>query len=481
MKEYLHGLYQEENDTVYIDPRKSKTLQVVVGTAPINLTTNLSVNEPVLLHNFPEAIEKLGYSKDFDKFSLCQSMDASFKVFGVAPIVMINVLDPATHKTDVADKVANVVEKSVVEAVEGILLDTVKVKENAGIILYIKDTDYTIGFNDDGHVKIDLLTAGDATAEVTLKLEYSHLDPTKVTEADLIGAYTEATNTYTGIQMIKQIYPRLNLVPSIITAPGHSYKPAVARALEAVSRKLNGNYNAIVLNDLETSEIDRAKVIKWKTDNGYTSKASIALYPKLKVINQTFSYSAMLAAAIQELDIDQDDVPCKSPSNKPLPITAAVLDDGTEIYMDQGQANVLNAAGIVTALNIGGWKIWGNNTAAFPDITDEKERFIMVRRMFDYVGNEFVNEFSSEVDDPTNYRLIESVVDDFNLVLNSLQAQEKIISGSIVFRTDDNPTAEILDGNIKFYTKLAANIPGKSLTNLLEFDPTGLLNSIGGN
>ena len=46
----------------------------------------------------------MGYSDDFRKYTLCQSIDASFRVFNIAPIVCINVLDPnkPAHVTEAA-------------------------------------------------------------------------------------------------------------------------------------------------------------------------------------------------------------------------------------------------------------------------------------------------------------------------------------------------------------------------------------------
>ena len=42
----------------------------------------------------------VGYSDDFKKYTLPQSIDATFRKFAVAPVILINVLDPAKHKKD---------------------------------------------------------------------------------------------------------------------------------------------------------------------------------------------------------------------------------------------------------------------------------------------------------------------------------------------------------------------------------------------
>jgi len=189
----------------------------------------------------------------------------------------------------------------------------------------------------------------------------------------------------------------------------------------------------------------------------------------------------LLAAMMQAMDVESKGVPNESPSNKALPVTATVFEDGIELFLDQEQANLLNGHGIVTAINMAGWRVWGNNTAAYPSITDPKERFISTRRMFNYVGNNFVLSYFSKVDKIGDYRLIESVVDSENMVLNSLMSQNKIAAGRIIFNIEDNPVTQILDGTIKFITMLSVGSPAKEIINTLEFDPVGLMNSLGGN
>jgi len=478
---YKHGVYYDENDTPITLPRKSGTLQVVVGTAPVNLTASPNVNEPVLLLNFGEAVKKLGYSDDFKKFSLCQAMDATFKVFNVAPVVMINVLDPSKHKVAVPSKAVDVVTLEVIEPVEGVILSSLVVKNDTGATTYDVDADYTAEFNTLGQLVIKVDSEGAAAAATELSIEYDKLDPSKVTEDDVIGAYTALGNKYTGIQCIKEIYPRLGLVSAILLAPGYTHLPKVARALEVASKKINGSFNAVVLNDLDATEKDYTKVPAWKNENGYTQKGSIALYPKLKIGSTIYAYSALLAAMMQAMDVESKGVPNESPSNKALPVTATVFEDGIELFLDQEQANLLNGHGIVTAINMAGWRVWGNNTAAYPSITDPKERFISTRRMFNYVGNNFVLSYFSKVDKIGDYRLIESVVDSENMVLNSLMSQNKIAAGRIIFNIEDNPVTQILDGTIKFITMLSVGSPAKEIINTLEFDPVGLMNSLGGN
>ena len=62
----------------------------------------------------------------------------------------------------------------------------------------------------------------------------------------------------------------------------------------------------------------------------------------------------MAAALIAYTDANNDDVPSISPSNKLLGVTGTCLADGTEVNLDQDQANVVNSYGVATAMNMNG-------------------------------------------------------------------------------------------------------------------------------
>ncbi|MFQ8729864.1 MAG: hypothetical protein ACLSAC_04780 [Enterocloster bolteae] len=169
----------------------------------------------------------------------------------------------------------------------------------------------------------------------------------------------------------------------------------------------------------------------------------------------------------------------KSPSNELLSVSSTVLEDGTEIVIDTSMAELINSFGIVTAINDNGWKSWGNNTAAYPGTTDPRDRWINCRRMMSWYRNHFILTYKNKVDDNTNYRLIESIIDSENQYLNGL-APDKLAGGSISFNEEENPIQSILDGNIVFHTKIAFWTPAEFINNQIEFDPTIIQNALGG-
>ena len=72
-----HGIFIQEDPTAITAPREATAgLQVVIGTAPVNMAEDPAavVNVPVLATNATEAMAALGYIPDYKNYTLCQSM-----------------------------------------------------------------------------------------------------------------------------------------------------------------------------------------------------------------------------------------------------------------------------------------------------------------------------------------------------------------------------------------------------------------------
>lgn len=192
------------------------------------------------------------------------------------------------------------------------------------------------------------------------------------------------------------------------------------------------------------------------------------------------AYSAIYAALACHTDHNNDDVPNLSPSNHSIPVSAAVLKDGTEVVLDSEQANELNAVGVVAALNMNGFRAWGNNTAAFPGTVDPKDRWISCRRFFSWWGNSFITTYMEKVDSPANYRLIESIVDSENVRGNSLVSTGKCAGIRMVYNKAENTTENVMNGKIVFRQYLAPYTPAEDILNVLEFDPSMIEAALGG-
>ena len=84
MAKYNHGVGVNELATQVGEPQITLSgIPVVVGTAPVHLAKNPKVNELVYAESYQDAVEALGYVEDFEKYTLCQSIFASFKKFRI--------------------------------------------------------------------------------------------------------------------------------------------------------------------------------------------------------------------------------------------------------------------------------------------------------------------------------------------------------------------------------------------------------------
>lgn len=479
MAAYMHGVRVQENPTSVSTPVVNESgVPVIFGTAPVNLAADPgnATNKLFLCNTFAEAKAAVGYSEDYGSYTLCQAMDAFFKVFGVGPVVLCNVLDPATHKKTY-EEVVSVTNGQAVSTAEGVLLSGLTVKSDASDLTL--GTDYTVEFNNKGQVVITLVSEGVTSVTLT----GNQLDASAVTADDIIGSYDTVTGKETGLELVRKVYHLFGVAPGLLLAPGWSSTPSVGIALAAKCEDVSGVFKCECVVDIDCSATGAKKytdVEKVKNDSGYLSKHMIALWPMVNYAGKRMAYSAIYAAMVAHTDYNNDSVPNLSPSNHALRISAAVLADGTEVTLDTIQANELNAVGVVTVVNMNGFKAWGNNTAAYPDITDPKDRWISCRRFFSWWGNSFIMNYLSKVDNPANYRLIESIVDSENVRGNSLVSQGKCAGIKMVYNQDDNPIANVMDGKIVFRQYLAPYTPTEDILNVLEFDPSMIEAALGG-
>lgn len=479
-----HGIKVLEESTALAVPLTAgSSVQVVIGTAPINTLPDPSavVNTPILANSAQEAMAALGFSDDFANYTLCQTMYLTSNLFPVRPVVYINVLDPATHNKTLAAVSVQVNDKQAVVKEKGILIDTnLTVKDSAGTNTLVKGTDYTVEFDDDGYLVVTLLPASTYYSETGLKVSGKQIDPTAVTASDVVGSYNSSTGVEKGCEVIRQVYPKLGVVPGLLLAPGYSKNATVGAALAAKAANLNGVFKAMALVDLDTALATKYTDCKTvKESSGFTSKFQYVLWPCDKLGDYIFAKSAVVGALTAYYDAQNDDVPSRSPSNEMLGVTGQCLADGTEVNLDMDQASTVNTYGVTTAVNVNGYRLWGNYTGAYPGSNDAKDIWFPVRRMFNWQGNNFILTYFSNVDDPMNRALIEFIVDSENIRC-AAYAPDKWAGAKIEYRTDDNPTTDILAGKITFRQKIAPYTPTQEIVNILSYDTDLLATAIGG-
>lgn len=465
---FKHGVSVNEVPTAVIAPAQVATLPVAFGTAAINRSTRAQapVNEPILCFSYAEAVEAFGYSDDWD-FTLSEVIYSHFALYAMSPIVLVNVLDPATHKAAVAPTTVTVSNGIATIETQGILLSSLVVKSTDGSTTYVLGTDYTADFNASGNVLIQV--SGAAAAVTSLQVSGDRLDPSAVDASDIIGGIVNGQPT--GLELLNQVFPRFRQVPSLVLAPGFSHLPEVGAIMTVKAGNINSSFKAVALTDLPANE-SYTDIVSWKNENNYTSERQFNTYPKVQLGDKVFHLSTQLAGVICATDAANGGLPFVSPSNKSIQATAAVLEDGSPQFLGQDQAQFLNGEGITTALNyVGGWKAWGNRTGAYPAVTDPKDSFIPVRRMLDYIANTIVLTYWQYLDAPASKRLIEAITDSVNVWLNGLVAQGALIGGRIEFNASENPVTSLADGKLTFHMYVTPPSPAEEINFIVEYDP----------
>lgn len=492
MANYQHGIYGNTAATVMPPATVAKAgIQCVIGTAPVNLLANpqAAVNVPMLLNHLGDAQTKLGYSSsmDLDKYTIGQSVHATFEVFDTAPLIAINVLDPAKHTTSGTSSGA-MVNGAYTPADKGILLAGLAVKNTGGTTTYVLGTDYTTSWNADGTITITRVSTGAiTTATSTVQVTYSILDPTKVVAADIV----------TGIALITRVFQALStstsaIIPATILAPGWSHMPTVGTALIATAPTVSTVFHATAVLDIDstaTGATTVADAIAWKSTNGYVSRDAITCFPKVKTNQGKIIWkSAQAAALMQANDAANESTPFVSPSNKDYNILVTMLGDNiTQVMYTLDEANQLNGEGIFTALNFMGWKSWGDNTSIYSftaeqagAVFDPKDQFINIKRAFDWQNNRFIVAYWSAIDNPMNFRAIQTLITDENQFYNPFITAGLVAGMSIEYNQTDNPTSQILAGVIKFTQYLSPFTPTQTIINTLQFDASMLTTALGG-
>lgn len=483
---YNHGVKISEVPTSILPPvQVSAGIPLIVGTAPVGMTDPSNVNKPILCYSYDEAVAAFGYVppkldaasglKKYE-YSISEFIQSQFALFGVAPVIIVNVLDPSIHKKAANTMSVTLDTKTGSAVVEetGILLNSVSLTGSGAS--YLQDKDYVLTFNDDGYLVITSLKNDEdeflcETGE-TLTLSANKTDPTLVTPEDVVGGVS-SDGGMKGLELINECFPRFRLVPGIVLAPGFSGDATVAAVMAAKCASINEHFSAIALIDVPTSAVPRySDVALWKNTGNVVDPLQVACWPMVALGDVVYHMSTQLAGLMGQVDGDNDDVPYVSPSNKNFQMTSAVLADGTEVWISPDKGAYLNSQGVVTAINfIGGWKCWGNRTACYPGVTDVKDSQIAIRRMFGWIGNTLVQTFWQSVDNPLNKRQIDTVVTSANQWLNGLAARQYILGGRVEFLGTENPTLDLMEGISRFHVFVTPPSPNREIDFILEYDP----------
>lgn len=464
---YLHGINTYE---ILGGPRPVKGVKSgvigLIGTAPMG-----DVNKPVFVNSETLAAQ---FGPELSGFTLPQALRA-IADHGVMSVVVINVLDPAKHRSRVTDEVIN---PNGGATLAHPMVSDVVVKNSTGATTYTAGHDYRV---DTQTGTVTRLTSGSISATDQVKVTYAWLDPSKVTAAEIIGSVS-ASGRRSGILALDDVFSELGFEAKILIAPVYCTQLSVTAALSAMADKLD----AMAYVDAPVG-ISVQQAIAGRGPNSAinfnTSSPRVRLcYPHLKVYDPVTNTNRLeplsVRAAALRAKVDSDEGYWVSSSNHEIkgvtglerPISARI-DDAT------CDANLLNEAGITTVFNgFGtGIRLWGNRSAAFPALT-HLTNFENVRRTAD-IFNESLRMTSLQyLDRNVDTALIDNLLATAENYARTMLGDGALSGFKVWYDRARNTETELSAGRVRISYKITPSVPMEWLTYEAEITSEYLMN-----
>lgn len=483
---YKHGAFGEFDESIASTATQSGTLGVYVGTAPVNLIRGYTdasvVNEPVLLKDFSSVKRLMGYSPNWSSFTLCEAFKMHFdnSTGNVGPIVVINVLDPKTHKkVEQTTKSLTFVNKRATIDSDTIILDSLVLADK------VEGVDFTVDYNWTTN-QVILTDISSVPIAAPVQATFDEVDPSMVKKTDIIGGVT-ANGEYSGLSVIGLIHEETNFIPNLIAAPGWSDDPEVYNAMITAGTKVNGHWDAYVIADLplvdsEADPVDTIeKAVQWAKENGYNNERSKPGWPMFELTFGGYVHASTLWMWQQMLvDATHDGIPMETASNKAIPVKRQYFGSTSKNRgFDQSRADDLTSKGIFTGVYgaQGAWVLWGGHTAAyeFGNVQDKRTIFDNNIRMMMYVSNSYQQQWAPDIDKPMTVSRADTIKATEQAKADALAALGALIGEpEVVFERTDNSNDELAEGNFVWRHKGTPTPQFKSGTIKVAYTDEGL-------
>lgn len=472
---FLHGVETIEVRDGGRPVRMVKSAVIgLVGTAPVWAVDQADrfVNLPVLITSDLDAAKYGGPNEA--GYTIPAALEA-IRDQGRGVVIIVNVFDPATHKTAQAATAKTFSAAGVIDlgrrGVSGLVVKSADLATT-----YVAGTDYELA------PVTGLVTrkAGGAIASgATVSVAFDYADPTKVTASDIIGAVDSAGHR-TGLQGFQDAHGLFGFFPKTLIAPVYCTQTSVSVALIAMADRIRGQ--AIIDAPIGTTFAQAiagrgpAGAINFNT----SSERAVLCWPHVKVYDSATDadvlapMSPRLAGLFAEVDIAEGY--WVSPSNHEIKgivglerrVSAMINDPNSE-------ANLLNEAGIVTVFNAfgSGLRAWGNRSAAFPSST-HPANFMSIRKTFDVVAESVEYAMLQFIDQPLTPATIDSVLATVNGLVRKLIADGALVDGRYWFDQGDNPVTELAAGHLVLRSDLTPPPPLERITFRMRYSTDGL-------
>lgn len=497
---FIHGIeIVEIND----QPRPISTARAsVIGL--IGTSGKLPVNEPVaILGSRRMGVERAGEYRD-DGFTIPEALDGIYDNAG-ATVVCVNVCDPTKHYSEVDDETVRLMidgkcrlSKGYVSSV--FIHDTIKtqfrfinglasmpagiktlesVQNEAGDTTFVMDTDYTFANDqismiaggamtedeivtvtytadlvegedytlnpDTGEISIVGMSGSKILGQSDLIVDYRHVDPSKVTQADIIGGSDGLK--YTGVRAFMSSESTVFLTPRILIAPyftreliqANTANP-VAKELVSVAEKLR----AFVYCDAPL--VDDATAIAYR--NMFGSRRIMVNYSHDKVLSPSNEVKlqphSIRRAGIAAKTINEEGF-WVSPSNHEIHGSIGV-EPAIEFSIGdpESRSNYLNSHHVTVVIHETGFRTWGNRTCSH----DPKWAFESVVRTNDMILESIQKAHLWAVDNNITKNFVESIIESVNAYMRHLKAIGAILGGEAWLDRELNTPDQIQQGKL---------------------------------
>lgn len=442
--QFKHGVEVVEIDA---GPRPirgpSSSVIGLVGTAFAG-----PVSTPVLVAGSRREAEAFG-----GEGTIPAALEAIFEQ-AAAPVVVVNVLDPATHLTTEVPKNYTFGSDDTLQLDHRHVSEVKVFTAASGTTAYTEDTDYSL---DAETGVVTRLSGGSITAAASKRIGYKWLDKSKVTTAVL----TAGAEKLLDAESLARQRPKILIAPgftSEVTRTNNKITVApVTSAFEAVANKLRA---VIVADGPDTSDADAI------TYRGLLNSRRIYLVdPQVKVWDPeadravTQPASAYVAGVIARSDAERGF--WFSPSNRAI---SGIVGTSRPVDLRLGdassRANLLNASEVATIVHQDGYLLWGNRTCS----SDPKWAFLSVVRTADQINEALWRSHLWALDRGITKTYVEEVREGVNAYLRGLASEGAILGGQCWVDPELNNEAAIRSGKVYFDFDFTPPYPAEHIT-----------------
>jgi phage tail sheath protein FI len=303
----------------------------------------------------------------------------------------------------------------------------------------------------------------------------------EVTAADIVGT-VDATGVRTGIKLFETALGQFGFEPMIYIAPRYSALGAVKQELISVTNKTEA---MAYIDTPDGYTFDNAIDSRGLNGDFATlTEGQKLLFPHFLIPNPASTgdadkylnvpMSAFCAGLRAKIDMEEG----WHVSSSNHRVTGV---EGLDVALTFAlgdlncKGNLLNAAGVTTAVNMYGNGIveWGNYSAGFPGNTNT-EAFECVRRTRAIMKRAIEQACVRFIDKPFIKANVDAIRNTVNQYLNGLKSQGKIVDGQCFYRPESNSLNELALGHLTFDIEFTPTLPMQRLTFTYKIDLTAL-------